>query len=134
LTAHGIDHPLLDEGEVAPLVRQLFPEGVHAVLELVGTTTLEDSLRAARVHGTVCFTGMVSNEWLIKDFYPIGFIPSGVRLTAYAGEAADLPAVVLQRFLDDVATGRTRVAIDRVFDMADIDEAHRIMESNGAVG
>ena len=77
---------------------------------------------------------MVSNEWTIRDFYPIDFIPSGVRLTAYSGEAADLPAVVLQRFLDDVASGRTRVAIHRVFDMADIAEAHRIMQSNGAVG
>ena len=134
LAEHGVDHPLLDDGSIADAVRALSPDGADAVLELVGANTLRDSLRATRLHGTVCFTGMVSNEWTIRDFYPIDFIPSGVRLTAYSGEAADLPAVVLQRFLDDVASGRTRVAIHRVFEMADIAEAHRIMESNGAVG
>ena len=134
LAEHGVDHPLVDDGSIADAVRALSPDGADAVLELVGANTLRDSLRATRLHGTVCFTGMVSNEWTIRDFYPIDFIPSGVRLTAYSGEAADLPAVVLQRFLDDVATGRMRVAIHRVFDMADIAEAHRIMESNGAVG
>ena len=41
-----------------------------------------------------------------RDFYPIDYLPSGVRLTAYGGDAADLPADVLQSFLDDVAAGR----------------------------
>lgn len=87
LAACGVDQPLLDDGSIANAV----PGGVDAVLELVGTTTLPDSLRATKVHGTVCFTGMVSNEWTVRDFYPIGYIPNGVRLTAYGGEASDLP-------------------------------------------
>jgi len=48
---------------------------------------------------------MLSNEWTVKDFYPIDYLPRGVRLTAYAGGAADLPAPVLQRFLDRIADG-----------------------------
>ena len=47
----------------------------------------------------------------MPDFYPIDYLPNGVRLTAYGGEAADLPADVLQRFLDDVAAGRLTVPI-----------------------
>jgi NADPH:quinone reductase-like Zn-dependent oxidoreductase len=101
---------------------------------LVGTNTLPDSLRATRVHGTVCFTGMVSNEWTIRDFYPIGYIPNGVRLTAYGGEASDLPREVLQRYLDDVAAGRVAITVHRVFDMEEIVDAHRMMETNAAVG
>src|SRR5205085_543608 len=89
LAEHGVDHPLLDDESIADAVRALSPDGADAVLELVGASTLRDSLRATRLHGTVCFTGMVSNEWMIRDFYPIDFIPSGVRLTAYSGEAAD---------------------------------------------
>ena len=85
LAAHGVDHPLLDDGAIATAVREIAPKGVDAVLELVGTNTLRDSLRATRLQGTVCFTGMVSNEWMIPDFYPIDFIPTGVRLTAYGG-------------------------------------------------
>jgi NADPH:quinone reductase len=134
LAAHGVDHPLLDDGAIATAVRDIVPNGVDAVLELVGTNTLRDSLRATRVGGTVCFTGMVSNEWTIRDFYPIEFIPTGVRLTAYGGEASDLPREVLQQFLDDVAAGRISVRIHRVFAMEEIVEAHRIMENNAAVG
>jgi NADPH:quinone reductase-like Zn-dependent oxidoreductase len=76
----------------------------------------------------------VSNEWSIRDFYPIDYIPNGVRLTAYGGEASDLPREVLQRYLDDVAAGRVAIAIHRVFAMEEIVEAHRMMERNAAVG
>jgi NADPH:quinone reductase-like Zn-dependent oxidoreductase len=134
LAARGIDHPLLDDGSVAAAVREIVPDGVDAVLELIGTTTLRDSLRAAKVHGTVCFTGMVSDEWTVRDFYPIGYIPNGVRLTAYDGEAADLPPHVLQEFLDDIAAGRLSLTIHRVFELEEIASAHAMMETNAAVG
>ncbi len=106
----------------------------HGVIELVGTATLPDTLRATRVHGTVCFTGMLSNEWTVKDFYPIDYLPQGVRLTAYSGEAENLPADVLQGFLDDVAAGRAIVPLDQVFDLDHIREAHVLMESGEARG
>jgi len=134
LASHGVDHPLLDDGKVAAQVRALYPDGVDATLELVGAPTLPDSLRATRVHGTVCFTGLLSNQWIIPDFYPIGYLPSGVRLTAYGGEASDLPAAVLQELLDDVAAGRFTVPIHRVYALEEIAEAHRAMEANEAVG
>ena len=43
LQEHGVDHPLLDTGEVAPAVRELYPDGVDAALDLVGTPTLPDT-------------------------------------------------------------------------------------------
>jgi NADPH:quinone reductase-like Zn-dependent oxidoreductase len=134
LAARGVDHPLLDGGEIAGEVRKLFPEGVDATLELVGAPTLRDSLRATRVHGAVCFTGMVSNAWIVPDFYPLAYIPNGVRLTAYGGEAADLPAEALQRYLDAIAAGRLSVAVHRVYAFEQIQEAHAAMEQNQAVG
>ena len=96
----GVHHPLVDDGEVATKVRSLVPGGVDTALALVGTPTLPDTLRSARVHGVVCFTGMLSNQWTVRDFYPIDYLPRGVRLTAYGGDANDLPAAVLQEFLD----------------------------------
>jgi NADPH:quinone reductase len=134
LTALGVDHVLIDDGEVAGRVRAILPEGVDGAIELIGTPTLPDTLRATRVHGTVCFTGMLSDQWVVKDFYPIDYLPSGVRLTAYSGEAADLPAAVLQEFLDAVAAGRVRVPVDRVFTLERIREAHARMETGQATG
>jgi NADPH:quinone reductase-like Zn-dependent oxidoreductase len=130
----GVDHVLIDDGDVAAQVRRIVPEGVEAALELVGTPTLPDTLRATKVHGTVCFTGMLSNEWIVKDFYPIGYLPAGVRLTAYSGDASDLSPEVLQSYLDDVAAGRAAVPLDRVFGLDRIRDAHALMESDGAKG
>ena len=77
---------------------------------------------------------MLSNEWLVKDFYPIEYLPRGVRLTAYHGEASDLPAEVLQEFLDAVAAERISVPIHRCYTLDDIVEAHTEMEAGTASG
>ncbi len=134
LHAIGVDHVVVDDGRIAGRVRDLVPEGVDAALELVGTPTLPDTLAATRLHGVVCFTGMLSNDWTVRDFYPIDYIPRGVRLTAYSGGAADLPANVLQDFLDAVAAGKAVVPIHRVYQLDDIREAHAEMEAGSATG
>jgi NADPH2:quinone reductase len=134
LTAIGADHVLIDDGDVADQVHTILGGGADTALELVGTPTLPDTLRAVRVHGTVCFTGMLSNQWTIKDFYPIGYLPSGVRLTAYGGDAADLPAKVLQDFLDAVAAGTVPVPLGHVYPFTEIADAHAAMEANQATG
>jgi NADPH:quinone reductase-like Zn-dependent oxidoreductase len=134
LRAVGASHVVVDDSAIAEAVRAIVPDGVDCALELVGTNTLPDTLRAVRVHGTVCFTGMLSNEWTVPDFYPIGYIPNGVRLTAYGGEASDLPAAVLQSFLDGVAAGRLHVPIHKVYGLDDVAAAHADMEAGRAAG
>jgi NADPH2:quinone reductase len=130
----GVDHVLIDDGLLAATVREIVPAGVDAALDLVGTPTLMDCLAATRVHGVVCMSGMLSNQWTLPDFYPTGDIPSGVRLTGYTGDATNLPPEVLQRFLDDVAAGTVTVPIGKVLDLEEIQEAHRIMEAGTAGG
>lgn len=134
LTAIGVDYVVVDDGAITAKVRAIVPAGVDAALELVGTPTLPDTLDATAVHGVVCFTGMLSNQWTIKDFYPIAYLPRGVRLTAYSGEAGDLPAAVLQSFLDDVAAGRLKVPLHRTYMLDEIAAAHADMEANNATG
>jgi NADPH:quinone reductase len=130
----GVHHPLLDDGEVARQVRALLGDGVDAALELVGAPTLRDTLRATRVHGVVCFTGMLSNQWTIENFYPIEYLPRGVRLTAYGGGSNDLPAGVLAEFLDAVERGEVTVPVARVYDLDQIAEAHQAMEDGAVAG
>ena len=134
LLDHGVDHALVDDGRVADQVHDLLGTGVDAALELVGTTTLPDTLRATRVHGTVCFTGMLSNQWTIPDFYPIDYIPTGVRLTGYGGGSADLPPEVLQDYLDRLADGSASLGPTSVHRLEDIREAHLDLERNRSFG
>lgn len=134
LLAAGVDHVIIDTGTIAEEVRTIFPFGVDGAVELVGTPTLQDTLRATAVHGTVCFTGMLSDQWTVKDFYPIDFIPNGVRLTAYSGGAADLPPEILQEFLDAVESGQVTVPIGRTYVFDEIVQAHQDMEDGSVSG
>ncbi|MFD5483487.1 alcohol dehydrogenase catalytic domain-containing protein [Streptomyces hawaiiensis] len=113
LRAVGVDHPLVDTGTIADQVRDLMPDGVDTALELVGCSVLTDTLRTVRRHGTVCFTGALAGQWTIPDFTPF-MIPSGVRLTAYGGQASDLPAEVFQQQLQAIADGRLKPPVAKV--------------------
>jgi NADPH:quinone reductase-like Zn-dependent oxidoreductase len=134
LRAIGVDEVIVDDGEIASKVWALAPGGVDRTLELIGAPTLRDSLLATRVHGVVCNSGALSNDWALKDFYPTGDIPSGVFLTGYGGDASDLPAAVLQAFLDDVSAGRATMPIANVYALDEIVEAHADMEHNRVAG
>jgi NADPH:quinone reductase-like Zn-dependent oxidoreductase len=129
----GVDHVLIDDGNIAAQVRDLVPDGVDGAVELVGVNVLRDTLRATGSGGTVCFTGMLSDNWTIDGFYPMDWLPNGVRLTAYSGEAGDLPPAVLQEFLDAVADGTATVPVGTVYRLDDIVQAHHDMEA-GIVG
>ncbi|MDB5023684.1 MAG: NADPH:quinone reductase [Mucilaginibacter sp.] len=134
LRDNGASYTLVDDGQLADGVRDLFPDGVDKVLELVGLATLKDSLQCVRPGGTLCLTGMLSEEWMIRDFSPMGFIPSTVKLTTYISNPDNISREILQNFIDIVRTGQIELNVDRVFRLEDINKAHAYMESNQAVG
>lgn len=134
LKKSGADHVILDDGTIAERVRTSLSGGADKVLELVGTTTLRDSLTATRRGGVVCMTGILGGAWSIENFEPMTFIPTGVRLTSYSGDADDISTEQLQAFVDDVAQKRVRVDVDRVFRFDEIGDAHRYMEASRARG
>jgi NADPH:quinone reductase-like Zn-dependent oxidoreductase len=130
----GADQVFVDTGSLAGQVNAAYPAGVDKVLEMVGTTTLRDSLGCARQGGIVCMTGIVGNQWLLDRFNPMEFIPTAVCLTAYAGESDDFMRTPLNDLAQQVEAGTLRVQVGRVFTLDDIVEAHRLMEENKAGG
>ncbi|MGB5360744.1 zinc-binding alcohol dehydrogenase family protein [Eudoraea sp.] len=134
LIENGADYVLIDNGTVAEELKELFPDGVNKVLELIGIKTLKDSLKCIKRRGIVCMTGILGGEWTLKEFTPMGDIPSLGRLTVYMGDAANLKKDLLQDFIDAVADGEITLNIDKVFRLDQIVEAHAYMESNSAKG
>lgn len=130
----GVDEVVLDDGAIADRVRDLAPGGVDGAIELVGVNVLRDTLAATRSGGTVCFTGMLSDEWTIPQFYPMDWLPNGVRLTAYSGDAGDLPPAVLDDYLQAVAAGEAEIPVGTVYGLDDIALAHRDLEENRKPG
>ncbi len=134
LFANGADQVIIDTDRIATKVWEFFPKGIDHVLELVGTKTLIDSMHTVKPRGVVCFTGILGNEWIIKDFYPFD-IPSTVRLTSYSSSTITSRAVdALQRVIHMAEEGRYRLNLDRIFKMEEIVEAHRYMEEGRATG
>lgn len=134
LRASGADEVFVDSGSIAADVKRVFPGGVDKVLELIGTTTLKDSLRCARQDGIVCMTGIVGNQWSFDDFAPMEAIPTAVYLTSYAGESEDFMRTPMQKLAGQIETGTLRVQVGKVFHLKEIVEAHRVMEENKAGG
>jgi len=134
LRENGADQVFVDTGQIAEQVREVFPCGVNKVLELVGTTTLIDSLRSTKSKGIVCMTGMVGDQWSFQDFSPMGSIPTAVCLTTYSGGADDFMRTPLQALVDQIEEGSLVPKVGRVFSLDQIVDAHRCMEENKAGG
>jgi NADPH:quinone reductase-like Zn-dependent oxidoreductase len=134
LRSSGADQVFIDAGVIAEQVKEVFPGGVDKVLELIGTTTLGDSLRCAKQRGIVCMTGMVGNKWSLDEFSPMEAIPTAVCLTTYSGGAEDFMQTPLDELAGQIAAGALRIQVGRVFRLDEIVEAHRCMEDNRASG
>jgi NADPH:quinone reductase-like Zn-dependent oxidoreductase len=134
LRSCGADQVFIDTGAIAEEVKRVCSGGMDKVLELVGTTTLADSLRFAKQGGIVCMTGMVGNKWSIENFSPMDVIPTAISLTTYDGGPDDFMATPLEELIEQIAIGALHVNVGKVFRLDEIVEAHRTMESNQAGG
>jgi NADPH:quinone reductase-like Zn-dependent oxidoreductase len=132
LRANGADDVFIDDGSISPQVAAR--GGADKILELIGAGTLQDSLRCARPNGIVCMTGMVGNQWELRDFSPMAAIPTSVCLTTYSGGVNEFMTAPLQSLVEQVEAGTMRVSIGRVFTIDQIVEAHRAMDANAAGG
>ncbi|KAJ3162492.1 hypothetical protein HK101_000743 [Irineochytrium annulatum] len=129
-----VDEVVIDDGKVADKVREKHPNGVDAVLELVGTESLLDSLKCARKQGTVCMVGILAGSWVLDKFSPMGDIPHTVRLTCYIGDTDDMDVHALEKFVKGVMHGELIIQRDKVFPLKDVPDAHQRMEDNLAMG
>ncbi len=133
LRASGADRVLIDDGKIAEQIRDGNGK-FDKVLELIGVTTLEDSLQCSKEAGIVCMTGIVGNKWSFDHFAPMEAIPTSVCLTSYAGEVEDFMKTPLQELCDQIGAGELHVQVGKVFRLDQIVEAHRLMEENKAGG
>jgi NADPH:quinone reductase len=112
---------------------------LDAVLDLVGNSTILDSLAMLRRGGRACLAGWLGGLAPIKDFNPLAQMPSGVYLTFFASFVFGTPGfplsdVPLQEIAQQAAAGRLKAKPTRVFGFEEIHEAHRVMEAGEAGG
>jgi NADPH:quinone reductase-like Zn-dependent oxidoreductase len=134
LHSSGMDDVIVDTGSIADEIQRRFPGGVDKVLEMIGTVTLEDSLRLAKQGGIVCMTGIVGNRWTFDRFAPMEAIPTGVYLTVYGGGSGDFMRTPLNELASQIEAGTLHLQIGRLFHLEEIVLAHQLMEENKAGG
>ena len=128
------------EKEVPDLSAHLAESGeVDAVLDLVGNSTILDSLEMLRRGGTACLAGWLGGLDPIPDFNPLLQMASGVNLTFFGSFVFGSPGfplsdVPLQAIARQVERGELEAAPSRVFSFDEIREAHRVMEAGEAGG
>jgi len=134
LLKNGADEVLIDDGELSAKTLPGKMQKIHKVLELIGTTTLRDSLQCVIAGGSVCMTGMLSEQWSVQDFDPMGYIPAAVNLTTYDSGQIRVDNDLFQQFINDIAFGKIIPAIKATFQLDEIAKAHQFMEANSGGG
>ena len=139
LKALGARHVLMDNGRLQQPVRQLYERGVDRVLDLVGNTVLEDSLRLPGKGGRVCQAGFLGGGGPVESFNPFMDLPTGVSLSFFGSfvlgtEDFPLTDIPMQHIVEQVQNGKYDAKPARVFPFGQLPAAHRLMESNQANG
>ncbi len=114
-------------------------EQIDAVLDLVGNSTILDSLDMLRRGGTACLAGWLGGLAPIGDFNPLARMASGVNFSFFASPVFGSPGfpvsdVPLSAIAQQVADGTLDAKPARVFTFDQIREAHRVAESGEAGG
>ena len=135
----GATQALREGPELTQQIRKLHPEGVDAVLDLVGNTTVLASLTMVRRGGHVCEAGWLGGLDPIPSFNPMLQMPSSVHYSLFASYMFGLPQfpladVPLQTITDRVAAGTYQAKPANVFSFDEIQAAHQLMESGKANG
>ena len=130
----GADEVWIDNGQVAPQIAASIFKPYDRVLELVGDSTLEDSLACVGPSGLVCRMGNLGGPASRENFNPRVDIPTAVELTSYQGEAADLNGSQLQTYLDLAAAARLSLPVARVFNFDDLAAAQRLLAQSPTGG
>ena len=130
------------ELEGPDLSRRISPTSsgrIDAVLDLVGNSVILDSLSTVGRGGRVCLAGFLGGLGPIGSFNPLLQMPSGVHWSFFGSFMFGAPGfplsdVPLQTIVDRAAAGTYQAKPARVFRFEEIQEAHRVMESNRANG
>lgn len=112
---------------------------VDAVLDLIGNSTLLDSIAIPHRHGRICLAGWLGGLEPVKDFNPLLQMASGIHFSLFGSFVFGTPEfpvseVPLQEIVDRVAKGIYNAKPAAVFSFKEIREAQRLMESNKANG
>lgn len=135
----GAEEVLLESPQLSAALRERYPLGINAALDIVGNTTVLDTLAAVKRGGHVCLVGFLGGGGPLT-MEPVFQMPSGVHLSTFASalvtgtSAFPLSEIPFQAIVDRAAEGAYQATPAHVFDFNEIQAAHRFMEAGKTTG
>ena len=132
LLQYGADDVILEGDDFRRRFLARYPGGATKVLELIGASTLRESLRLTAYHGIVCHTGLLGGVYGLKNFDPIKEVPTGVYLTGFYSNSPSQEQI--DGMMSLIEKGRIRPVIAECFPLGRISDAHLLAEQRGQIG
>ncbi len=132
LNGYGADDVVLEGEDFRKRFLEKYPAGATKVLELIGASTLNDSLRLTACHGIVCHTGLLGGVYGLKNFDPIKDIPSGVYLTGFYSNRPTQTEI--DAMMSIIEKHHIHPITAKKFTLENIADAHLLAEKRGQTG
>ncbi|HED35712.1 MAG TPA: alcohol dehydrogenase [Gammaproteobacteria bacterium] len=134
----GCTEVLIENENLSEQLRVKYPEGVNSVLEIVGNSTLLDSMKMPGKGGVVCYAGLLGGSEPIS-FNPLNDMPPSVSLNFFASFMLGTPEfplknIPMQQIIKSAEQGHYKIKPAKVIHFNDIAQAHDLMERNVACG
>ncbi|WP_300559091.1 zinc-binding alcohol dehydrogenase family protein [Companilactobacillus sp.] len=102
------------------------------ILDLIGPSTLKDSMNLLAVSGIISMTGELGGVWDIDKFDPISMIPNNRYLTSFS--SGDVKLSWIQDMLNSIEDKHVDVSPTKVYPLSQVDAAHAYLESGQSIG
>lgn len=102
------------------------------IFELIGPKVMKNSFAHLQENGILCETGLLGNQWTLKDFDPIEELPANSYLTSF--NSANVNETKINQMLHYVKKYQVDAHPEKVFDLAHVPDAHRYLESSHSFG
>ncbi len=134
----GCSEVYIEKNNIADKIRATHFDGIDSVLDIIGNSTLLDSLKLVKKGGFVCNAGFLGGGDAIK-FNPLEDMPPGINLNFFASflfGQKDFPLsdIPMQSIIKQAERGNYQCKPASVFAFNDIQKAHQLMESSQSMG
>jgi len=139
LKAIGADAVVIDTGAIASEVRAAVPQGVDLALEVVGASTVRDTLKALRPFGHAVVIGLLGGAPVLESLDLMNELRQATRLSFFGSGMLGTPALPLSdaplTWITDRLASRDIPSLRvQTFDFDDVQRAHSLIESDRALG
>ncbi|HEX9389943.1 MAG TPA: NAD(P)H-quinone oxidoreductase [Usitatibacteraceae bacterium] len=121
--------------EIAAITQK---KGVNVILDMVGGSYIEKNLRSLALEGRYCFIAFLEGGKAEVDFRPLMMkrqtITGSTLRARPVSQKAAIARAVEEKVWPLLAARKVRPVINKTFDLEQIVDAHRLMESSAHIG